>query len=170
MSPSRGETSLLGWTIVIAVATVIILVLTYLVLASGTHILPYSSPPTRNNGPVSPGGAQADGLPTSYQATWDASISLGITTVQISLTLGRGSPGQVVGTISSVTLNCDADVLLSSTGNPIQLSFKTASNQGACQLASVITDVSITLVDSNYLKFSFEVYGLFESCRMSRAA
>ena len=175
MSSTGGKDRVLGLTIVIAVSAVVTVVLTYLLLASGTHILPYShSHNDANTLPPADGGqvntAPASSLSESYQATWQGSISLGFTTVKLSLSLGPGTPGEVVGTISSTTLECDANVVLSSSGSPVQLQFEAATGQGACQLASVIQDATITLVGYDYLKFSFQAYGMSSSCRMSRAA
>jgi hypothetical protein len=170
---STGGNDLRWLTMIIAIAAVVTVVLTYLLLASGTHILPYGHPHHGANLPSGDGRVNESpvaSLSGNYQATWNGSISLGFTTVELSLQLGPGTAGQVVGTISSTTLQCDADVVLASNSSPVQLQFETATGQGACQLASVIKDATVTLLGYNYLKFTFQAFGLSSSCRMFRAA
>jgi hypothetical protein len=136
------------------VAIVGIFVASYLALAAGKHLWPFSNT----------SASTAGGVPTAYQATWNGRIGLPVFSVQLSLTLEPGTVNDVVGQIST-SRGCVTAVILEKGGGPIALSLDASNSPVACQvLFSAFNYATVALVGGNMLKFSVYVGDRTVSC------
>ena len=129
---------------------------TFLTVARAHHIWPF---PTKG------------GLPASYQYTWNGQIQIPFLdmSVQLTLTLGSGGLNDSVGSISSSTLGCKETVYLANADDPVTLRLDTSSSSPECQLEGApFHDARISLIGSDLLRFTIDVFGRQQSCNLSR--
>lgn len=131
------------YTKLVALATLVLVVLAYLTVASQVHWVPFGHTPSP--GPTSPSTSTSSsplsigeqiatttsspaGLPAGYQGTWQGDLVYGAENIAVSMTLGQGADGAQVGSFVNETLDCEATVYLEGGQGPVYLRLITTTN------------------------------------------
>ena len=153
----RFETTALIMSVLLLVAA---LIGVYLPISAAKHIWPYGT-----DASAALEASTQNEVPAAYQHTWDGQIGIRFTriSIEISLKLGSGQVSDLVGSISSPTFGCAALVYLRGSG-PVTLGFVASNSSGACRILSFINSATVTLLNSDSLKFTADIHGLSSSC------
>lgn len=105
------------------------------------------------------------GISSAYRHAWSGQLNLPLRmSIQLSLTLRSGGIGEDIGSISSSTFHCGAEVYLESANSPITLKLVAFQALSPCKLVSLLNYVRVILISSNELNFSVTVARISTSC------
>lgn len=141
-------------TLVVTISGIVISA--FLTVAHGDHFWPFPS---------------KGSLAASYQHVWNGQIPTpdpSASSIQLTLKLGSGGLNEAVGSISSTTLGCAEVVYLAKADDPVTLRLDTSGSSLECRVLSFFNDATISLVNDDLLQFTVDLFGVPESCDLSR--